>query len=111
MTRSPGLTLRSRSVVAHTVAPSAISRNVRCSMTRRFPRNVSARRFGSRASASTTSRVKLKRSGICQRPSTRAGRRASSSGELGNVAVAPTASSDAKTFHGLSIIDPNRPIC
>ena len=46
-----------------------------------LPSEVSALRFGSRASASTTSRVKLNRSGICQRPSTSAGFRASSSGD------------------------------
>ena len=84
VTRSPGLTFRSRSSAAQIVAPSAISRNERCSMTPSPPRNVTARRFGSPASASTTSRVKLKRSGTCQRPSTRAGRSASSSGERGS---------------------------
>ena len=92
-----GVTRRSRSATAHTVAPSAISRNERCSMIPSLLRKVSARRLGSRASASTTSRVKLKRSGICQRPSTSAGRRASSSGELAG-AQAPAAPSDAKTF-------------
>ncbi len=83
-TRSPTPMLRSRSVVAQTAAPSEISMNDRGSITPSLPRNVSARRFGSRPSASTTSRVKLKRSGSCQRPSTSAGRSASSSGELGS---------------------------
>ena len=81
ITRSPALIPASRSVVAQTAAPSAISWKFRCSMTPSLPSEVSARRFGSRASASTTSRVKLNRSGICQRPSTSAGFRASSSGD------------------------------
>ena len=85
-TRSPWPMPRSCRFEAHRFAPSEISRKLRGSITPSLPRNVSARRLGSRASASTTSRVKLKRSGICQRPSTMAGRSASSRGELGSSA-------------------------
>ena len=81
MTRSLGCTPCSLRAAARPAAPSAISKNVRGSITPSFPRIVTAVRFGSSASASTTSRAKLKWPGTCQRPSTRAGRSASSSGE------------------------------
>ena len=77
--RSPGSTPFSRRTVAHLAAPSAMRKNDRGSMTPSLPRYVRARRFGSRASTSTTSRVKLNRSGTAQRPSASAGTTAAAS--------------------------------
>ena len=79
-TRSPGRTPCSRSRAAQEPAPSASLLNVHGSITPSEPRYMSARRRVSSASASTTSRVKLKRSGTRQRPSAHAGWSAASSG-------------------------------
>ena len=108
ITRSPGETLFSRSAVAHTAAPSAISMNERCSMTPSDPRNVSARRLGSRAERLDDVAREVEAVGYLpaavdeRRPKGELERRAR------RLVPAPAALADAKTFHGLGIIDPNR---
>ena len=78
---------------------------MRGSMMPSLPMSVTARRFGSSASPSTTSRVKLKRSGTCQRPFVERGiERDLERREREPVALPPPAAY-AKPFHGTDIID------
>ena len=109
MTRSPGLTPRSRSVVAQTAAPSAISRNDPVLDDAVLPEE--RQRAALRIARERLDDVAREVEAIGNLPAAVDERR--SEGELERRAGqrrcrAPRRRADAKTFHGFSIIDPNR---